>query len=57
MTKFGRNMLYRTYPMKSNIFIRFQNVSTGSRPDISDLGQTYPMYQTYPASSRVPEPW
>jgi hypothetical protein len=57
MTKFGRNMLYRTYPMKSNIFIRFQNVSTGSRPDISDLGQTYPMYQTYPASSRVPESW
>jgi hypothetical protein len=55
MTKFGRNMLYWIYPTKSNIFIRFQNVGTGFRSDISDLGRTYLMYQTYPASSRAPE--
>jgi hypothetical protein len=56
MTKFGKNMLYRIYSTKSDIFIRFQNHDTGSMPDISDLGQTYSMYQIYLASSQVLEP-
>jgi hypothetical protein len=56
MTKFDRNMLYQIYPTKSDIFIGFQNRGTGFRLDISNLGQTYLMYQTYPASSWILEP-
>jgi hypothetical protein len=47
MTKFDNTMLYRIYLTKSDIFIGFQNPDTGSRPDISDLGWTYLMYQIY----------
>jgi hypothetical protein len=50
-------MLHRAYPTRSDIFVGFQNLRTDSRSDISDPGRTYPMYQTYPASSRVLEPW
>jgi hypothetical protein len=57
MTKFDNTSLYRIYLTKSDIFIGFQNLGMGSRLDISNLGQTYPMYQTYLASGRVLEPW
>jgi hypothetical protein len=56
MTKFGKTLLYQIYLTKLDIFIRLQNLGTGSRSDVSDLGRTYPMYQTYPASSQVPKP-
>jgi hypothetical protein len=56
MAKFGNTLSYRIYPTKSDIFIGFQNLGTNFRPDISDLRWTYPMYQTYPAFDRVPEP-
>jgi hypothetical protein len=57
MTKFSNTLLYRIYLTKSNIFIRFWNLGTDSKLDISNLGWIYPMYQTYPAYGRVPEPW
>jgi hypothetical protein len=57
MTKFDNTSLYWIYLTKSDIFIGFQNLGTGSRLDISDLGRTYPMYQTYPTFGRVPKPW
>jgi hypothetical protein len=57
MIKFSNTMLYRIYPIKSDIFIKFQNLGVGSKPDISDLGWIYPMYQTYPANRQVPKPW
>jgi hypothetical protein len=56
MTKFGETLLYQIYPIKLDIFIELQNIGTGSRPDISNLGWTYPMYQTYLPSNRVPKP-
>jgi hypothetical protein len=56
MTKFGDTLLYQIYPTRLDIFIRFQNLGTGSRLDIFDLGRTYLMHQTYPASSQVPKP-
>jgi hypothetical protein len=57
MTKFDTTLLYRIYLIKSDIFIGFQNRGIGSRLDISSLGWTYMMYQTYMAFSRVLEPW
>jgi hypothetical protein len=56
MTKFDKTLLYRIYPIKLDIFIGFYNLDIGSWLNISDLGRTYLMYQTYPTSSRVPEP-
>jgi hypothetical protein len=56
MTKIGKTLFYQTYSTKSDIFIGFLNIGTGFRPGISDLRWTYPMYQTYPASSQVLEP-
>jgi hypothetical protein len=47
---------YQTYSTKSDILILFQSLDTSSRLYISDLGRTYPMYQTYLAFSRVSEP-
>jgi hypothetical protein len=38
-------------------FHRIKNLGMGSRSDIFDLGQKYPVYRTYPAFDRVPEPW
>jgi hypothetical protein len=57
MSKFDNNLLYQIYLTKSDIFIRFQNLGMSSRLDISDLGQTYPMYETFSAFGRVLEPW
>jgi hypothetical protein len=57
MSKFDNNLLYQIYLTKSDIFIRFQNLGMSSRLDISDLGQTYPMYETFLAFGRVLEPW
>jgi hypothetical protein len=57
MNKFNNTLLYRIYLTKSDIFIGFQNLGTGSRLDISSLGWTYPMYQAYLASGQIPEPW
>jgi hypothetical protein len=37
MTKFDKNLLYRIYLTKLDIFIRFQNLGIGFRLDISDL--------------------
>jgi hypothetical protein len=44
MTKFDKTSLYQIYLTKSDIVIGLQNHGTGSRSNISDLGQTYPMY-------------
>jgi hypothetical protein len=57
MTKFDNILLSRIYLIKSNIFIGFRNLGTGSRSDISGLGRTYLMYRTYPASGQIPEHW
>jgi hypothetical protein len=57
MTKFGNTLLYQIYLTKSDIFIGFQNLGTGSRPYISDLGRTYLLYQIYLVSSQVPDPY
>jgi hypothetical protein len=37
--------------------VGFESLGTGSRLDISDLGQIYPMHQIYPTTCRVPELW
>jgi hypothetical protein len=57
MTKFDNTLLYQIYLTKSDIFIGFQHLGIGSRSDISDLGWTYLIYQTYLASGRFLEPW
>jgi hypothetical protein len=43
----------RTLALVSDIGIRFQNLGTGSRSDISDTWRIYPMHPTYPAFGRV----
>jgi hypothetical protein len=52
-----RNTVISDISNQVGYFHRILGPCTGSRPDISDLGWTYLMYQTYPASGRVPEPW
>jgi hypothetical protein len=37
MIKFDNTLLYQIYLTKSDIFIGFQNLGTGSRLDISDV--------------------
>jgi hypothetical protein len=39
------------------LLVRIKGLDTGSRLDISDPGQIYPMCQIYPTTGRVPEPW
>jgi hypothetical protein len=56
MAKFSNTLSYRIYPAKLDIFIGFQNLGIGSRLDISDLGRTYPMYQTYRLLVRFQSP-
>jgi hypothetical protein len=49
--------LHQTYPTRLDIFIGFQSLGTGSRSDISDPRQTYPMDQIYLILGQVPELW